>query len=163
MPKTFFAWIDTSPVPPVPHNNACVTLPPFTTVDVGLVYNKAIDSVRNWYKRGTPAAPSLSFVTTPAGTVVRAADGKVEGGIRLPQFLVPTADQGALNGILFPCNVSGWHRYYTKEELKAMYGTHGRYVAKVLGVMYPLVAEGYVLWTDALAAVRDAALSDVAK
>jgi len=29
--------------------------------------------------------------------------------------------------------------------------------------MYPLVAEGYVLWTDALAAVRDAALSDVAK
>ncbi len=163
VPKTFFAWIDTSPVPPIPHNNACVTLPPFTTVDVGLVYNKAIDSVRNWYKRGTPAAPSLSFVTTPAGTVVRAADGKVEGGIRLPQFLVPTADQGALNGILFPCNVSGWHRYYTKEELKAMYGNHGRYVAKVIGVMYPLVAEGYVLWTDALAAVRDAALSDVAK
>ena len=64
-PKTFFAWIDTSPVTG-PH--ACVKLPPFTTVDVGLVYNKAIDSVRNWYKRGTPAAPSRSFVTTPAGT-----------------------------------------------------------------------------------------------
>ena len=61
----------------------------------------------------------------------------MEGGIRLPQFVVPTAEQGALNGTAFPCNVSGWHRYYTKEELKAMYGTHGRYVAKVLGVMYP--------------------------
>ena len=73
----------------------------------------------------------------------------MEGGIRLPQFVVPTAEQGALNGTAFPCNVSGWHRYYTKQELKAMYGTHGRYVAKVLGVMYPLVAEGYVLWTDA--------------
>ena len=160
VPKTFFAWIDTSPVTG-PH--ACVKLPPFTTVDVGLVYNKAIDSVRNWYRKGTPAAPSLSFVTTPAGTLVRDADGRVEGGIRLPQFVVPIADQGALNGTLFPCNVSGWHRYYTAEELKAMYGTHGRYVAKVLGVMYPLVAEGYVLWTDGLAAVVDAARSDVAK
>ena len=44
-----------------------------------------------------------------------------------------------------------------------MYGTHGRYVAKVVRVMYPLVAEGYVLPADGLAAVRDAARSDVAK
>ncbi len=156
-PKTFFEWID--------FNQVCVELPPFTTVDVALVYNKAIDSVRNWFKRGTPAAASRSFVisATPPGFPVRDADGKVEGGIRLAQFVVPTADQGALNGTAFPCNVSGWHRYYTKEELKAMYGTHGRYVAKVRGAMYPLAAQGYVLWTDALAAVRDAALSDVAK
>ncbi len=102
-------------------------------------------------------------MTTPAGTVVRDAEGKAEGGIRLPQFVVPIADQGALNGTLFPCNVSGWHRYYTKEELKAMYGTHGRYVAKVVRAMYPLVAEGYVLPADGRAAVVDAARSDVAK
>ena len=62
-PKTFFAWIDTSPVTG-PH--ACAKLPPFTTVDVGLVYNKAIDSVRNWYKTGTPAAPSRSFADSPS-------------------------------------------------------------------------------------------------
>jgi hypothetical protein len=159
-PKTFFAWIDTSPVTG-PH--ACVKLPPFTTVDVGLVYNKAIDSVRDWYQKGTPAAPSRSFVTTAAGTVVRDADGKVEGGIRLPQFVVPTAEQGALNGTLFPCNVSGWHRFYTRQELKAIYGTHGHYVSKVRKVMRPLVAEGYVLRKDGSAAVRDAARSDVAK
>jgi hypothetical protein len=156
-PKTFFDWIE--------FNNACTKLPPFTTVDVGLVYDKAIDSVRNWIERGTPAAPSRSFVISQSapGLPVRDADGKVEGGIRLAQFLVPIADQGALNGTAFPCNVSGWHRYYTKQELKAMYGTHGRYVAKVQAVMYPLAAEGYVLWTEAFAAVRDAALSDVAK
>jgi hypothetical protein len=156
-PKTFFEWID--------FNHVCAKLPPFTTVDVGLVYNKAIDAVRTWFQRGTPAAPSRSFVISqsPPGFPVRDADGKVQGGIRLPQFVVPTAEQGALNGTAFPCNVSGWHRYYTKEELKAMYGTHGRYVAKVLGVMYPLAAEGYVLWPDAVAAVRDAALSDVGR
>ena len=159
-PKTFFAWIDTSPVTG-PH--ACAKLPPFTTVDVGLVYRKAIDSVRNWYKTGTPAAPSRSFETTAAGTLLRDADGKVLGGIRLPQFVVPTADQGALNGPAFPCNVSGWHRYYTDAELKAMYKSHGGYVSKVTNVMTPLVEQGYVLDTEAETAIRVAAQSDIAK
>ena len=87
----------------------------------------------------------------------------MEGGIRLPQFLVPIADQGALNGPAFPCNVSGWHRYYTAAELKAMYGNHGHYVSKVTHVIDPLVEQGYVLRDDANAAIRDAAQSDVAK
>jgi hypothetical protein len=154
-PKTFFDWIE--------FGNACVRLPPFTTVDVDLVYDKAIESVRNWYRTGTPAAPSKSFEFTQSGAFARDADGKVEGGIRLPQFLVPTADQGALNGPAFPCNVSGWHRYYTDAELKAMYGSHGRYVSKVTNVIDPLVEQGYVLRDDATAAIRDAAHSDVAK
>ena len=102
-------------------------------------------------------------MTTPAGTVVRDAEGKVEGGIRLPQFLVPTADQGALNGTLFPCNVSGWHRFYTAEELKALYRTHGRYVLKVSSIIIPLMKQGYVLKDDAIAAIRDAAHSTVGK
>ena len=152
-PITFFGWIEPS----------CVTLPPFTTVDVGLVYNKAIDAVRSWIKRGRPAAPSSSFELSPTGTLVRDAQGKVQGGVRLPQFVVPTAEQGALNGTAFPCAVSGWHRYYTKQELKAMYGSHGSYVAKVAKVMARLVADGYVLGGDALAAVLDAARSDVGK
>jgi hypothetical protein len=154
-PKTFFAWIN--------QNNACAKLPPFTTVDVGLVYDNAIDAVRDWYGKGRPAAPSVSFQVDPAGFPVRDADGKVLGGIRLPQFLVPIADQGALNGPAFPCNVSGWHRYYTRAELKAMYKNHARYVAKVISVIAPLVRQGYVLPYDAAAEIRDAVRSDVAK
>jgi hypothetical protein len=154
-PKTFFDWIN--------QNNACVKLPPFTTVDVGLVYDKAIDSVRNWDRKGTPAAPSKSFQLTPSGALARDADGRVEGGVRLPQFLVPIADQGALNGPSFPCNVSGWHRYYTAAELKAMYRNHGRYVSKVANIIDSLVDQGYVLRHDANAQIRHAAQSDVAK
>jgi hypothetical protein len=154
-PKTFFQWID--------QNHSCVKLPPFTTVDVGLVYDKAIDSVRNWYRTGRRAAPSMSFQVDPAGFPVRDADGKVLGGIRLPQFLVPIADQGALNGAAFPCNVSGWHRYYTPVELKAMYGNHGRYVSRVANIIDSLVEQGYVLRDDANAVIREAAQSDVAK
>ncbi len=77
--------------------------------------------------------------------------------------MVPTAEQEALNGTLFPCNVSGWHRYYTKQELKAMYRNHGHYASEVRTVMNPLVAEGYVLREDGAAAIRDAARSDIAK
>jgi hypothetical protein len=154
-PKTFFAWIN--------QNNSCAKLPPFTTVDVGLVYDKAIDAVRTWYRTGVPAAPSTSFELTPSGTLVRDADGRVQGGIRLPQFLVPIADQGALNGPSFPCNVSGWHRYYTPAELKAMYANHGRYVLKVAILIESLVRQGYVLQDDAVAAILDAARSDIAK
>lgn len=44
-----------------------------------------------------------------------------------------------------------------------MYGNHGRYVVKVASVIYPLAAQGYVLWDEANAAVRDAARSDVGK
>jgi hypothetical protein len=158
-PKTFFAWIDSSPVGP----NACVTLPPFTTVDVGLVYDKAIASVRNWYRDGEPAAPSTSFEFTATGALVRDAQGRVQGGIRLPQFLVPIADQGALNGSSFPCNVSGWHRYYTQAELKNLYRNHGRYVSQVTNIFESLVEQGYVLEDEADAAIRDAAHSQVGK
>ena len=66
-------------------------------------------------------------------------------------------------GAAFPCNVSGWHRYYTAAELKEMYGNHGRYVSKVTNIIDPLVEHGYVLRDDANAAIRDAAQSDVAK
>jgi hypothetical protein len=152
-PTTFFGWIEPS----------CVELPPFTTVDVGLVYNKAIASVRSWIRTGRSAAPSSSFEVSATGTVLRNAEGKVKGGLRLPQFVVPTADQGAINGTAFPCAVSGWHRNYTRKELKAMYGSHDRYVSKVARVMSRLVAERYVLAEDASAAVRRAVRSDVAK
>jgi hypothetical protein len=161
VPKTFVQWIDTSPVNP--NGPACVTLPPFTTVDVGLVYSKAIDSIRAWYQDGTPAAPSLSFVTTSGGTLVRDADGRVQGGIRLAQFLAPIADQGALNGTAFPCNVSGWHRYYTDAELKAIYNSHGGYVSKVSKIMNALADAGYVLEEDAEAAIQEAASSSIGK
>ena len=52
--------------------------------------------------------------------------------------------------------MSGWHRYYTRAELKAMYKNHARYVAKVINVIAPLVRQGYVLAYEAAAEIRDA-------
>jgi hypothetical protein len=150
---SFTQWIEPS----------CVTLPAFTYVDVGLPYSAAIDAVQRWIRTGEPAAPSVRFERDAAGQIVRDANGDVVGGIRLAQYLFPTADQEAINGTAFPCNVSGWHRDYTPSELKAKYRNHGNYVKQVAKVTNALVKDGYVLRADAAAVIRDAAQSAVAK
>jgi hypothetical protein len=153
-PISFTQWI-------VP---TCTTLPPFTTVDVGLVFSNAIDSVRRWIRTGAPAAPSINFERDASGVLVRDVDGKVKGGVRLAQFTAPTADQKAApNGTKFPCSISGWHRDYTPSELKTLYGDHANYVARVTNAMVKAATDGYILAVDAVAAIRDADKSDVAK
>ncbi|MBT9487919.1 MAG: hypothetical protein IV093_10460 [Rubrivivax sp.] len=152
-PISFTQWIEPT----------CTTLPPFTKVDVGLVFSNAIDSVRRWIRTGAPAAPSINFERDPSGALVREADGKVRGGVRLAQFTAPTAEQAAPNGTVFPCGISGWHRDYTPSELKVLYGDHGNYVAMVTHAMVQAATDGYILATDAVAAIRDAENSDVAK
>src|SRR5439155_10068259 len=141
-PISFTQWIEPT----------CTTLPPFTTVDTGLVISNAIDSVRRWIRTGVPAAPSINFERDAAGALVRDADGKVKGGIRLAQFTAPIADQQAPNGTVFPCGISGWHRYYTPAELKGLYGNHGNYVAQVTKAMVKAATDGYILAVDAAAA-----------
>jgi hypothetical protein len=153
-PISFTQWIEPT----------CTTLPPFTTVDVGLVFSNAIDSVRRWIRTGVPAAPSINFERDASGALVRDADGRVKGGIRLAQFTAPTADQKAApNGTQFPCSISGWHRDYTPSELKSLYGSHGNYVSQVTQAMVKAASDGYILQVDAAAAIREAGNSDVAK
>jgi hypothetical protein len=152
-PISFTQWVEPT----------CTTLPPFTTVNVGLVFSNAIDSVRRWIRTGVPAAPSINFERDVSGALVRDVDGKVKGGIRLAQFTAPTADQQAPNGTMFPCSISGWHRDYTPAELKSLYGDHGNYVAQVTNAMVKAATDGYILAADAVAAIRDAESSDVAK
>ena len=59
--------------------------------------------------------------------------------------------------------MSGWHRYYTEQELKAMYGSHDPYVAKVREVIESSGCRRLRAGDDASAALRDAARSTVAK
>ncbi|ROZ79761.1 hypothetical protein EEB15_02335 [Ramlibacter sp. WS9] len=152
-PISFTQWVQPT----------CTTLPPFTTVDVGLVFSNAIDAVRRWVRTGAPAAPSINFERDASGALVRDADGRVLGGIRLAQFTAPIAEQKAPNGTAFPCSISGWHRDYTPSELKSIYGDHGNYVAQVTNAMVKAATDGYILAADAVAAIRDAENSDVAK
>jgi hypothetical protein len=152
-PESFTQWVEPS----------CTVLPAFSTVPAGLVVGDAMDSVRNWIRTGRAAAPSIYFDRDATGALIRDSNGNVEGGVRLSQFVAPTAAVSAVNGTAFPCSVSGSHRYYTPQELKARYHTHGAYVAQVAAAALTAVKDGYELPYDAAVAVKDAATSSVAR
>ena len=151
--ESFTQWVEPS----------CTVLPAFSTVPTGLVVGDAMDSVRNWITTGRAAAPSIYFARDANGALIRDSNGNVEGGIRLSQFVAPTAAVSAANGTAFPCSVSGSHRYYTAQELQARYHTHEAYVAQVTAAAVTAVREGYELPYDAAAAVKDAITSSVAR
>ena len=48
-------------------------------------------------------------------------------------------------------------------EFKSLYGDHNNYVARVTNAMVKAATDGYILAVDAVAAIRDAEDSDVAK
>ncbi|MCS5498354.1 alpha/beta hydrolase domain-containing protein [Cnuibacter physcomitrellae] len=151
-PESFSAWVEPS----------CEVVPAFSTVPAGLVVAAAIHAVKDWIETGTPAAPSLFFDRLDDGTIERDASGRIEGGVRLAEFVVPTAEISAFNGTAFPCSVSGSHRYYSDAEMLALYGTHDSYVAQVRQVTDAAAEAGYLLPADAVATVATAEASTVA-
>ena len=140
----------------------CKLSPLFSTVDSGLVLNAALDGVNTWINTGKPAAPTRTFERDAAGAVVRDADGNIKGGIRLSQFLSPTAEITP-NGPAMFCVLAGHHRDLAAAELKARYGTHDAYVAKVRAATTEAEKDGYVLPLDGDAIILAAETSDVAR
>lgn len=133
----------------------CKLSPLFSKVDTGLVLNAAIDGVRAWIVQGVPAAPTTQFLRDAQGHVLRDAQGQVLGGVRLPQFAVPTAHM-APNGDTLGCLLAGHHRDFTAEEFTRRYGSTRAYAGQVRAVMQQAVKDGHVLPADARDAVRNA-------
>lgn len=140
----------------------CNFRPLFSKVDTGLVLNAAIHGVNRWVTTGQPAAPTQQFQRDGQGAVVRNAQGQILGGVRLAQFLAPTAFWSPNNGDR-GCVLSGHHRDFTEAELKQRYTTHDAYVSAVRTAMRQARELGYVLRYDETAAVRAAASSSVAR
>ena len=136
-------------------SQGCKLNPLFSKVDTGLVLNAAIAGVRRWAETGQPAAPTRQFQRDANNVVIRDSNGQVMGGVRLPQFAVPTAHM-APNGDALGCVLAGHHRDYTADELKQRYGSKKAYAHQVRAVMQQAVADGYVLPSDARAANRAA-------
>ncbi len=143
-------------------SQGCKLNPLFSKVDTGLVLNAAIHSVRQWIETGKPAAPTRQFQRDAKGAVARDTEGLILGGVRLAQFVVPTA-YTSINGDGLGCVLAGHHRDFTASELKQLYGGHAAYVSKVRVTMKALEASGYILRYDADEAIRAAAASSVAR
>jgi hypothetical protein len=141
----------------------CDLMPLWGTVDYGVVLNKAIDAVNRWVQFDRRPAPSTYLQRRADGTLARDANGKVIGGVQLPDYTAPTEYSQAVNSGPGLCALGGHHRDYTAEELRQMYGTHRNYVAEVFASLREVVGQGYVLHTDATALRLEALHSDVAR
>lgn len=144
------------------NSQQCKQTPPFSRVDSGLVLNAALDSVNKWVATGKAAAPSLQIVRDEKGAVVRDAQGNATGGVRLAQFVAPTA-LFSTNSPGMACVLSGHHRDLKASELKSRYGNHDGYVSLVRSTLRQLRETGYVLPFDEVAEVKAAESSDVAR
>lgn len=144
------------------NSQQCKLTPPFSRVDSGLVLNAALDSVNQWITTGKPAAPSQQLVRNEKGAIVRDAQGNATGGVRLAQFVAPTA-LFSTNSPSLACVLSGHHRDLSSSELKSRYGNHDGYVSLVRATLRKLREGGYVLPFDEAEQVQAAEASNVAR
>jgi hypothetical protein len=103
----------------------------------------AILHVHHWINGGLapPSQPKMEITGTPP-TIQRDQLGNALGGVRLPEVEVPIAryvgstPDSRLLGQTFP---------FTPEQLKALYPTHGDYVAKVQKAVVAALKAGVIL------------------
>jgi len=146
--------------------SGCQHQPLWSAVPNWMVLTAALEHVNDWITTGHPAptAPRFEFdTTTSPPTLKRDATGQVVGGIRLPQFVAPTAENRAINFGPGVCVLAGSHRFYTAAELRARYGNHGRFVSTVTEATQDVASDGFILPLDAQRTRTDAARSDVGR
>jgi len=117
----------------------------------------AYDRMVQWMQKGTqpPSAPPLELsAITPSVVPVRNVFDNIVGGIRLPDFAVPTAtDTGfnantpALPGVR--CFLYGQYIPFDTQTLRALYPTHGTYLLDTVTASNADVQRGYLLDEDA--------------
>lgn len=118
----------------------------------------AFENLDTWVTKGIPA-PRAERVTVPVLSVRDESDNAI-GGVRTPHLDVPTGSFHVV-GVDGACGLTGSKSQFTEEELRARYGSHGRYVFAVLWRTWELKRERWILPRDALQIVIDAARSDV--
>jgi hypothetical protein len=104
----------------------------------------------------------------PPATMVRDPDGIAAGGIRLPDVEVPVALNDGINApnsLTNPlsgfCVLWGTHRDFTRAQLEAHYRGNADYRRQVIGALFQLLAQRFVLHEDAVTLLREAVRRDV--
>jgi hypothetical protein len=159
------------------HTSFGATMYPFTCVypmnafPFRQQWNLALTDLSRWAaesNRGRWSPPHAEPIRlNPDGTTVKDANGNELGGVRSTAIDVPTATYFDTNVPLpgdagFCSNTSVGHEEdFSPAKLKQLYPTHGDYVGKVAVRAAQLVRQGWLLPPDAVAAVVDAARSDV--
>jgi hypothetical protein len=127
------------------------------------VFNAAWRSLDAWVRRGVPApkAAPLELVPGAAKLVsdrqfVLDANGNAKGGVRSPAVDAPTARWVGAKSGAFSCIFYGYKFPFDQAKLKALYGDHAGYVAKVRASVRVQQAGRWLTSEDAAEIVREA-------
>jgi hypothetical protein len=111
-----------------------------------------------------PSAPEIEIEALgPPVVIARDSFGNALGGIRLSQHAVPTATNTGINSGSGFCRLYGSFQPFADATLAALYGNHGMYVSQVVRATLENLWDGFIVWEDAMATIRDAAQSDIGK
>ncbi len=96
-------------------------------------------------------------MTADGSGYVKNALGLTEGGIQLPQVVVPTGVlDGARTTVAGTCSLAGSFTIFSAEKLASLYPTHQAYVAKYTAAVKRSVKQGFVQPYDASVSVAQA-------
>jgi alpha/beta hydrolase family protein len=136
----------------------CVKTPLFSRVPSGHVLDAALEHLVRWVKTGEAPPTAERFERTATGQLLRDAEGRVHGGVRLAAYDAPrAANAGGDNPPTVFCALSGYHFDYSDEKLCDIYGSHRGYAQRVWEVTERAQRAGFVVQADAFETVLAAA------
>ncbi|HEY2332501.1 MAG TPA: alpha/beta hydrolase domain-containing protein [Acidimicrobiales bacterium] len=126
------------------------------------VEDASLVAMQRWLVDGT-TPPSLAKVSVAGEppAIVRDADGIAEGGLRLPEVVVPVATLSGTNSGSRMIQLVGSRVDFTPERLRKLYPDHAAYVARFRAAADAAVAVGYLLARDADTLVAQAEAAPV--
>ncbi|MDF0546430.1 alpha/beta hydrolase domain-containing protein [Sphingobium sp. H39-3-25] len=134
----------------------CAVQPPFSRVPTGEVVSAGLEALIAWVRNGKtpPTAPRMA--RDGEQKVLRDADGRAAGGIRLAAYDAPMSRTIGSNTGGPYCGIIGSHVDYSAAEMCSRYGSPQNYVARVVAVTRKAQRDGFLLKGDADRTIQQA-------
>ncbi|MCB1036892.1 MAG: hypothetical protein KDD47_23905, partial [Acidobacteria bacterium] len=145
-------------VPPLPECSG-----PLSPLDAGPVHRSSLTNLLRWIDHGIAPPPSRLIDLDEALEVVRDGFGNALGGIRLPPIAVPLGSFAPGNAGPLPCPLAGTFTAFDGPTLEELYPSHGPYLSAVARSANDNARQGYILRSDAVRYVVDAAKSGIGR
>jgi hypothetical protein len=116
-------------------------------------YRAAFRHFHTWLEGGPPPPPQarIEFESAEPPTIRRDHYGNALGGIRLPDFAVPTGEHRGSNDCAIQEWIVGYSRPFTAAELHQLYPDREAYLGRRHAALDRGVADGFILPEDAAA------------
>ena len=135
----------------------CANTPLWSRVHSGQGLNSALEHVIAWSEHGVVPPTATRLLRDANGQPALDAKGRVTGGVRLPAYDAPIADNGGYNSGPGFCILPGFHHDYSEDQLCELYKNHGGYVDAVSEVAHRALRDGFMIKSDVDTTINEAA------